>query len=349
MPIILVLHLVPAVLLASSAASAAPARPAGRGVAVVFSGPALDRRYTVRVVMPAGDEAGRQKVRDAIARELGLADRLFSGANPASEVSRLNTHLSREPFPVAPETLALLELARRAGELTAGAFDVTAAPLALAWGFGSSGRSPTVPPPDEMAAVRARVGHSLLELDAKHRLVTKARPEVVCDLSGLAFGWVADRVAGAIAALGYRGVLVDMGGEVAARGRRADGRRWHVALDPTGGEGPSPGPVLELEDAAVATSGEYRGLWTDKGGRKRSRVIDPRTGEPAENPLGAASVVHRDGAWADALARALLVLGPEAARALAAREGLPARLVERRSDGTVVAFATPELEPLLVP
>lgn len=340
-------HLIPALLLAASAAFPTPAPAAAARVAVVFSGPALDRRYTARVVMSAEDEAGRDNVRKAIARELGLADRLFSGENPASEVSRLNAHLSRDPLPVAAEMIAVLELARRASELTGGAFDVTAAPLVEAWGLGPSSRSPAVPPQQALAALRARVGYQLLQLDAKHRRVTKARPDIVCDLAGLAFGWLADRVAVAIAALGYRGVLVDMGGEVSARGRRADGRRWHVALDPRGGE--SRGPVLELEDAAVATSGEYGSPWTDGAGRRRGRVLDPRTGEPAENPLGAATVVHRDGAWAAVLAKALLVLGPEAARATTARGHLAARLVERRPDGTFVAVATPELEPFLLP
>jgi FAD:protein FMN transferase len=348
MRIIPTLLLVPVTLVASSAARPDPVPGVPARVAVVFSGPALGQRYAVRVVMSPEDEAGRQHVRDAIARELGLADRLFSAANPASDVSRLNAHLSREPFPVAAETLALLDLARRVSDLTGGAFDVTAAPLAEAWGLGPSGPSPTVPPPDTLAAARQRAGYRLLELDTRHRRVTKARPDVVCDLSGLAFGWAADRIAAAIVELGYGDVLVDVGGEVLARGRRPDGRRWHVALDPVGGEGASARPVLELEDAAVATVGELRGPWTDGAGHERGRVLDPRTGEPAANPLAAASVVHQSGAWADALARALLVLGPEAA-ATTAREHLAARLVERRPDGTLVAVATPEIEQLLVP
>lgn len=332
-------------------AALAVAQPTGEParMAVVFSGPALAGRYSVRVVMSPLDEADHQKVRDAIARELGLADRLFSRENPASEVSRLNAHASSEPLAVSAEAMGALALARRASELTGGAFDVTALPLVEAWGLRPDGRPPAVPPADAVSALRAAVGHRMLGLDVERLTVTKERPEAACDLSALAGGWVSDRVAGAIAALGFPDVLVDLGGEVTARGRRADGRRWHVALEPPGAGPGSPGSLLELEGVAVATSGDHRDAWTDARGRRRSHVLDPRTGEPAVNPLASATVVHRDGAWAGALAAALLVLGPDEGRALAVREHLAARLVERRADGTLAARVTPALEAFLVP
>ena len=148
-------------------------------------------------------------------------------------------------------------------------------------------------------------------------------------------------------ALGYADVLVDIGGEVSARGRRPDGSRWRVAV-----EAPQPGKVaavVEVENAAVATSGDYRNAWTDGQGRRRSHIIDPRTGEPIAHGLASVTVVHPDGAWADALATGLLVLGPEAGRALAARERLAARLVLRQADGTYAEWSTPAFEALVVP
>jgi FAD:protein FMN transferase len=315
--------------------------------AVVFSGPTMGTRYTVRVVMAGGDEAANGRVRAAIDRELGLANRLFSGWDAESEVSRLNAHASTEPFPVSAETMAALELGRRASELTGGAFDVTVAPLVEAWGFGPAKKPPAVPTAETLAALRARAGYRQLSLDAARKTVAKARPDVACDVSALAGGWAADRVAQALVALGHADVLVDVGGEVSARGRRPDGSRWRVAV-----ETPQPGKVatvVELEDAAVATSGDYRNAWTDGQGRRRSHIIDPRTGEPIAHGLASVTVVHPDGAWADALATGLLVLGPEAGRALAARERLAARLVLRQADGTYVEWSTPDLEGLVAP
>ena len=327
--------------------AAAQAPAAAPRTAVVFSGPTMGTRYTVRVVMAGGDEAANDRVRAAIDRELALVNRLFSGWDPTSEVSRLNAHASTEPFPVSAETLAALELGRRASELTGGGFDVTVAPLVEAWGFGPSKKPPAVPTAETLAALRARVGYRQLSLDAAGKTVAKARPDVACDVSALAGGWAADRVAKALVALGHADVLVDIGGEVSARGRRPDGSRWRVAV-----EAPQPGKVaavVEMENTAVATSGDYRNAWTDGQGRQRSHIIDPRTGEPIAHGLASVSVVHPDGAWADALATGLLVLGPEAGRALAARERLAARLVLRQADGSYAEWSTLAFEALVAP
>jgi thiamine biosynthesis lipoprotein ApbE len=105
--------------------------------------------------------------------------------------------------------------------------------------------------------------------------------------------------------------------------------------------------ALALEGAAVATSGDYRKAWTDGQGRRRSHIIDPRSGEPIAHGLASASVVERDGARADALATALLVLGPDDGRALAARERLAAHLVRREPDGTYTEWSTPAFETLV--
>lgn len=320
-------------------------QPAAPRAAVVFSGPAMGSRYTARVVMPAGDETANERIRPAIDGELVRVDRLFSRWNAASEVARLNAHASTDPFPVSAETVAALDLGRRVSELTGGAFDVTVAPLVDAWGFGPSRRPPEVPGPEALATLRARVGYRLLRLDPERRTVTKGRPDVTCDVSALAGGWASDRIAAAIVALGHPDVLVEVGGEVTARGRRPDGRRWRVAV-----EWPDRvrqrGLVIELSDAAVATAGDYRNAWTDARGRRRSHILDPRTGEPVADGVASATVVDREGARADALATALLVLGPDGGRALAARERLAARLVLREADGTYVEWSTPSFEAL---
>ncbi len=333
--------------LAGLPAAARPQAAAPRA-AVVFSGPAMGSRYTVRVVMRPGDEAANDRIRAAIDGELARVDRLFSRWTPGSEISRLGAHASTEPFPVSAETVALLDLARRVSELTGGAFDVTVAPLVEAWGFGPGERRPEGPGADALADLRARVGYRQLAIDAARRTVAKARPDVACDVAALAGGWASDRIAAAIAALGHADVLVDVGGEVTARGRRPDGGRWRVAVEwPDGSR--ERALVIALEDAAVATAGDYRNAWTDGQGRRRSHIIDPRSGEPIAHGLASATVVDRDGARADALATALLVLGPDEGRALAAREVLAARLVRREAGGTYAEWSTPAFEALVPP
>jgi thiamine biosynthesis lipoprotein len=340
------------VVLVEGAQTRAPAAapedaPAARTV-VSFSGPAMGTRYSVRVVMPSGDTAASQRVQAAIDGELALVDRLFSKWNPASELCRFNAQRSTEPFAVSAEMVDAVLTAERAAERTGGAFDATVAPLVEAWGFGPGLRPRRTPTPEAIAAARARVGHGLLSVDPARRTLRKRRPDVAIDLDGLAGGWLADRIASAIVALGHPDVLADAGGEVSARGRRADGTRWRVAVESPVRAGAAKGPVIALDEASVATSGDYKNFWTDEEGRRRSHVIDPRTGQAITHGLASATVVHADGAWADALGTALLVLGPEAARALATREHLAARLVERRSDGSWAEWATPSFEALVI-
>jgi len=335
----------PVLVLATSLLVAAASPAADDATVVVFSGPTMGTRYTVRVAGPALDQAGREAVSSLIERELDDVDRLLSTWNPESEISRFNRHASTDPFPVDAATLSVLDLAQKVSETTGGAFDVTVAPLVEAWGFGPGARTPAVPSPETVAEIRLRVGDSLLGLDLAHRTVTKSRPDVTCDLSALAPGWAADRIAEGLARLGHENVIVDIGGEVVARGRRASGGRWRVAVE-------SPGPtlpsvVLELEDAAVATSGDYRHAWRDASGRRYTHIIDPRTGEPVTHGLASVTVIHHDAAWADALATALVVLGPADGLALARREELGVRFVVRDAAGGYSATDTPQFDALV--
>lgn len=313
---------------------------------VVFSGPTMGTRYAVRVVTPPLDDHGREQIQIAIESELGLTDRLLSTWDPSSELSRFNAHASTEPFPLAPEILELLVIAREVGEQSEGAFDVTVGPLVEAWGFGPRGLPPRTPAPEALAALRARVGLDLLVVDAAAGTVAKTRPDVALDLSALAPGWTGDRIGAALLALGHGSFVVDVGGEVVAQGRRVDGARWRVAVESPGFE-PDKVLVLELENAAVATSGDYRNAYLDENGRKRSHLIDPRTGEPVTHELASVTVVHPEGVRADALATALLVMGPEPAWALARRLDLAIRLVARGEDGTYTAATTAAFDALV--
>jgi thiamine biosynthesis lipoprotein len=327
-------------------ANPAGALAQGQATTIVFTGPTMGTRYTVRVATLPLDDDGREAIRAAIDEVLELTNRLLSTWDPESEISRLNRHPASEPFALSAETVTLLEIAGRVGELSGGAFDVTVGPLVDAWGFGPAGLPAKPPSPEALAELRARVGPDRLLLASDRTSVTKARADVWCDLSALAPGWAADRIAAAIEALGHHDLIVDIGGEVVARGRRADGTLWRVAVE-------SPGRdrehllVLALADMAVATSGDYRNAYIDEAGRRRSHLIDPRTGEPVAHELTSVTVVHKEAVWADALATAFLVMGPEPAWRFATRERLAIRLVARVEGGTYSAATTPEFEALV--
>jgi thiamine biosynthesis lipoprotein len=164
--------------------------------------------------------------------------------------------------------------------------------------------------------------------------VRKARPDAYVDLSGIAQGFGADRVAAALEARGFGDFLVDVSGEVRAQGVNAEGVPWRIGIERPDAPDRMPHLVVPLAGQALATSGDYRN-WFEHDGRRYSHEIDPALGAPVTHRLASVSVVHADCALADAWATALFVLGPERGLAAAEREGLAAYFITRAPGGFV--------------
>jgi len=309
--------------------------------AVEFTGSSMGTIYSVKVAVSDLPAESRGAIQQVIEARLDRVDRLMSTYRPDSELSRFNRHAANVPFPVARETLEVFRIAREVSELSGGAFDVTVGPLVTAWGFGATDRISTPPAAAEISQLRARVGFQRVEMGAGS--VTKTLAGVVCDLSAIAKGYAVDQIAAALREIGYADFLVEVGGEIRAQGRRLDGALWRVAIETPDSERRDVYDVILLRDVALATSGDYRSYY-EVGGRRISHTIDPRTGRPIEHALASVSVLHSDAVHADALATALNVLGPEAGRALAEREGLAAHFIVRQDDGSFVSFETPAFE-----
>ncbi|MBW2401473.1 MAG: FAD:protein FMN transferase [Deltaproteobacteria bacterium] len=306
-----------------------------------FVGESMGTSWSVKLAVVDLDAAERAEVKRTIEFELRAVDEAMSTWRLDSELSRFNAHGSTEPFPVSNELLAVFRIASEVSELSGGAFDVTVGPVVAAWGFGATDRIPAPPPPEELEQLRERVGYRLVEVQAG--ALRKSRGDVVCDLSAIAKGFAVDRVAEALSELGYRDYLVEVGGEIRARGQRRGGGFWRVAIERPDAGARDAFDVLPLRDVALATSGDYRNFY-QSGGRRYSHTIDPRTARPIEHALASVSVLHRDAVYADALATALNVLGSEAGYSLAEREGLAALFIVREADAAFSARATPAFE-----
>ena len=149
------------------------------------------------------------------------------------------------------------------------------------------------------------------------------------DLSGVAKGFAVDCVAGELERLGIVSHLVEIGGELRGRGGKPDATPWWVAIE---GMPPLPEVVVALHDLAIATSGDAQRFFTHAG-RRFSHTIDPRSGEPVSDRIASVTVLHRRCMCADALATALMVLGPDEGLAYAAARGIAARFVVREPGG----------------
>ena len=271
-----------------------------------WTGVALGARAEINLVLESPEEATYLFKR--IEAEIRRLEAIFSLYRPDSEISRLN----RDGNLAAPsqELVELLSLSRRLFELTDGAFDPTVQRL---WEFharqslhaSGSGVKPGTPD-----ALLARTGFDQIDVEADG--IRFRNPGMAITLNGIAQGYITDRVATLLTAVGCLDILVDLG-EISASGTAPPETGpvtagWPVTLRPDPGQ-PDHQAKVHLTNMAVASSARL-GTTFDQAGT-RSHILDPRSGEPVTNGLLGASVLAPTAALADGLSTAALVTGEE--------------------------------------
>ena len=260
---------------------------------------------------------------------------------PDSEISRLNRGDLAPSERLSEDFVRVLGLALEVSRLTKGAYDVTVGPLVDLWGFGPEPFTGTVPAPDAIEQARSLVGSDGVTWHPAARHVSLTDGMRV-DMSSIAKGYAVDELVELLQGLGVEDMLVEIGGELRARGERPEGGAWLLAVEsPVPSEGRFV-TALSVTDEGVATSGDYRNYF-EIDGKRYSHLVDPRTGAPVDHELVSVTVVHKQCAMADALATGLIVMGLEEAYELARNEELAAYFVTYGADGLAV-HSTPEFE-----
>jgi thiamine biosynthesis lipoprotein len=313
-----------------------------------LSGPSMGSTWMVRLPrLPAG--ASPQTVQSAVQGVLDSVEDHMSTYRPKSDLSRFNEARSTDWIPVPEDVARVVDTAQQVADQTGGAFDVTVGPLVNLWGFGPihpAGPFGTIPTEAMIQEARKHVGYHLLDVRLSPAALRKSDPLVYVDLSGIAKGFAAEQVARRLEQMGITDYLIAVGGEMRAHGHSQAGRNWRVGI-----ETPTPGVrrvlyQVELRTGSLSTSGDYRNFF-DSGGRRYCHEIDPSTGQPVLDPPASVSVADPSGAYADAMATALMVLGADKGYMLAEQKGLAVLFITRRSDHFETR-ATPAFQTMLV-
>ncbi|WP_312706323.1 FAD:protein FMN transferase [Stenotrophomonas sp.] len=250
----------------------------------------------------------------------------------ASDLSRYNRAPPGEYCVLPAETRQVLACAQAIAAASDGAFDPTVGPLVALWGFGAHAGPRSQPSIDVLQATRERCGWQRLHWQGDALLQPGG---LELDLSAIAKGFGVDHVAAWLRDQQIDAALIEVGGELAGYGRKPDGQPWRVLVESAPEEDAgtdTPPRVLALHGKAVATSGDrWHQYSTD--GQAYSHSLDPRTGMPVRQVAAAVTVVADDAMHADAWATALTVLGQDAGMALAEREGLAVRYLQRTAHG----------------
>lgn len=291
-----------------------------------LNGPTMGTRWSALFFAEPGGET--RAVHAALQAAVEEVDGQMSTWNAASDLMRLNAAPVGEWIEVPARLLEVLRLGLEIGRASGGAFDIGMGDAVTAWGFGPEDAAPDGIR-SAMAAPR-RPAHEVLEFDGDH--MRKAAP-IALDLNGIAKGYGVDRLAETLRDHGIGNALVGIDGEMRATGLRPDGAAWTIAVEAPDTERRTPHSILALQDAAVATSGDYR-HWVEVQGRRLSHTMDPRRGAPLIASPASVTVVARSCAEADAWATALMVLGLDKGAALAREQGLDALFLLRENGGS---------------
>ncbi|MGW9329987.1 FAD:protein FMN transferase [Bosea sp. NPDC055594] len=291
-----------------------------------LSGPTMGTRWSALFhTISAFDPA---PVRSALQAAVDEVDEQMSSWKPDSDLMRLNAGPVGRWMAVPEQLMKVLGLSLEIGRASAGAFDIGMGDAVGAWGFGPSGADRALIR-EALEALR-QAAHEVLELNVEGGEMRKRAP-IVLDLNGIAKGHGADRLAETLRGFGIVSGLVGIDGEMRALGLRSDGEPWMIAVEKPDFASRAPHSMLALQDAAVATSGDYR-HWVDVAGRRLSHTMDPRRGAPLATSPASVTVVARTCAEADAWATALMVLGPGEGERLARRLRLDVLFLMREGE-----------------
>src|SRR5690554_3628361 len=260
---------------------------------------------------------------------------------PDSELSRFNQQdsiLLERPF-----FLPVLKKSKEVHHATGGAFDPTVGPLVNAWGFGPDGIQPK-----DSVDIKSLL--SLVDFDAisfDDAMIKKSRPGVYLDFSAIAKGYAVDVVSEYLLQNGITNMLVEIGGELRARGHNDRGELWKVGVNRPDDKEFSNDiiSIVALNNKGMATSGNYRNFYVQDS-VKYAHTIDPLTGYAVQHGLLSATVVADDCMTADAYATAMMVMGVEKSIALLDKmENLEAYLIYNDESGEVKTFVSEGLKP----
>jgi thiamine biosynthesis lipoprotein len=291
-----------------------------------LNGPSMGTRWSV--TLDADDSLDVDALHHDLAAAVDQVDQQMSPWKPDSDLMRVNRAPLHAWVALPAQMLEVLACALEVQRLSAGAFDPCVGGLVNAWGFGAQGDAPDAQAKRIARSSQPPAAHACFELDSSAGRVRKLAP-VQLDLCGIAKGYAVDRMAHVLQEHGVRHALAALDGELRAVGARSSGVPWSVGLESPEFERRAARGVIELEDLAVATSGDYR-RYVELGGARIAHTMDPRRWAPVNNGVASVTVLAPSCMQADAWSTALLVAGPGEGLAMAQRMGMDVLFLLRR-------------------
>jgi thiamine biosynthesis lipoprotein len=305
--------------------------------AVRLSGETMGTTFNVTAI---GEDLDETALAIAVEETLAEVNAKMSNWDPNSEVSTFSASDSTDPMPISLEFALVMGAANDVHQKTDGTFDVTLGPLIELWGFGPRTPEDPVPLDADIQTALSGVGQGkLLTLDPEAKTLAKSDASVGINLSAIAKGYGIDAVAETLRDAGIDDYLVEIGGDLVAKGQNDKGEDWRIGIEKPEAGAQSLQLIVSLDDQGMASSGDYKNFFEEDGVRY-SHILDPKTGRPITHHTTSVTVLADNAMMADAWATAMLALGQEKGLELAEQHKLAVYFISRDVTGGEDAYIT---------
>ena len=246
-------------------------------------------------------------LQDEIKVKLDEYNSMFSTYDKESIISKINTN---QKVKLTTEFEICYKKAMEISQITNGAFDITAGPMVNAWGFGPEDKKKMTQ--QKVDSLKAITGFE--KINFVNGIIEKKNPGMKLDMSAIAKGYTCDLIGNFLAKKGCKNYMIDIGGEIVAKGKNEKGNIWAIGISKPDENAffasTDYDAIVSLPDDAMATSGNYRNFYVEDG-KKYAHTIDPKSGYPVQHSILSSTVLADNCMTADAYATAFMVLGLE--------------------------------------
>ena len=277
-----------------------------------LTGQTMGTVYNIKLISKSLDNELLSEISGAINSSLKRVNQQMSTYLTDSEISLFNNHRDTTNFTVSNEFSKVMHKALRVNQISSGAFDITVNPLVNLWGFGSKSKDTIIPSDEKIKNTLKIIGSEHIKFIDKN-IIRKDISELEIDLSAIAKGYGVDVVVQVLDKFNLQNFMVEIGGEVFAKGKNIKNEKWKIGIDKPqylAYPGQDLQNILSISNVGVATSGDYRNYFEYEG-KIYSHSINPKTGKPVIHNLASVTIVAPNCMQADALATATLVMGVE--------------------------------------
>jgi thiamine biosynthesis lipoprotein len=267
---------------------------------------AMNTDVQIILCVPLGQKKRGERALKRTQQLFKQAEETLSRFNPKSELTCLNSSAGSQ-FKASPLLFAVIEESLKAARATGGIFDPTILPGLLASGYNQSFEKlaePTHAAPPNIPGTKCR-WQDIILYPGSSSVYLPAGCSI--DLGGIGKGWTVDKASNGLEDIDN--FVIDAGGDIRGKGRKADGLPWTVGVADPFVEGRIL-TVVELQEGAICTSTSIRRKW-ELNGKLQHHLIDPRSGEPSRSGVVSATIIAGSAVRAEIISKTALILGAE--------------------------------------